>query len=129
MKQCRKVSDAISQRMPLSAEVGRHLFTCFTCQKFVRAVQVLGLLSEFRQPSVVVPKDFVERVMNGLTKEEESKNGSVMTALRWAAAILIISMAVGCGFSIPGDFVSNSEQVTSVIADYAPVDEVATLNF
>lgn len=138
MNQCREGRRNISKGIPFSMELERHLFSCSACRRFARAEQILGLLSEFRQPLAVVPEDFVERVMSGLTTKGEPKSSFALMALRWAAAILIFSMAAGYGFSISEDnsksmqevaSVTSVEQVTSFTTDHILTDEVESLGF
>lgn len=129
MNQCRKVRSAIFQEIPLSVDLEQHLFTCSACRRFVRAEQIIGLLSELRQTPTVVPEDFVERVMSGLTAKRRSKSGFVMTALRWAAAILIFSMATVYGFSTSEQSAQGVRQVALLTTGYISIDEVETLGF
>ncbi len=129
MKQCSKVRSAISQEIPLSVDLEQHLFTCSVCRRFVRAEQIIGLLGELRQTATVVPEDFVERVMSGLTTKRRPKNGFAMTVLRWAAAILIFSMATVYGFSTSEQAAKGVRQVALLTTGYISVDEVETLGF
>jgi predicted anti-sigma-YlaC factor YlaD len=130
MNQCHKVRSAISQEMPLSVDLEQHLFTCSACRRFVRVEQIIGLLSELRQtPTTVVPEDFVERVMNGLNTKRGPKSGFAMTVLRWAAAILIFSMATVYGFSTSEQAAKGVRQVALLTTGYISSDEAETLGF
>ena len=129
MNQCHKVRSAISQKIPLSVDLEQHLFTCSACRRFVRVEQIIGLLGELRQTPTVVSEDFVERVMSGLNTKMRPKSGFTMTVLRWAAAILIFSMATVYGFSTSEQAVEGVRQVALLTTGYISADEGETLGF
>ena len=66
MKDCRRIRKAVSQALPVPAELEEHLFACPACRRFVRAEQILDLMHEFRQAPGSSSPEFVERVMNSL---------------------------------------------------------------
>src|SRR5688500_12185128 len=100
MKDCRRIRKAVSQALPLSAELEEHLFACPACRCFVRVEQILGLMHEFRQAPGSGSPECVDRVMNGLEERvEEQPKKFRLEVMRWAA-ILVFSVAVGYGFSV-----------------------------
>ena len=76
MKDCRRIRKAVSQALPLPAELEEHLFACPACRRFVRVEQILGLMHEFRQAPGSSSPEFVDRVMNGLEERVESNQKS-----------------------------------------------------
>ena len=42
MKDCRRIRKAVSQTLPLPAELEEHLFVCPACRRFVRAEHILA---------------------------------------------------------------------------------------
>lgn len=97
MTKCESARQAIVRGGALSPECERHLFICPRCQKLARAERILGLLSErFRQANVIVPDDFVRRVMGRVIAGRRLP--AALT--RWvAAAVLALSFAAGFAYA------------------------------
>ena len=127
MKDCRRIRKAVSQALPVPAELEEHLFACPACRRFVRAEQILDLMHEFRQAPGSSSPEFVERVMNSLAArvEQEPKNFG-LEVMRWAA-VLVFSVAAGYGFSVGESGTKSIEWVASLAVSPTPIGSIETL--
>jgi anti-sigma factor RsiW len=129
MKSCRRIRKAVSQALPLSAELEEHLFACPGCRRFVRVEQILGLMHEFRQAPGSSSPEFVDRVMNGLEgRVEQQPKKFRLEVTRWAA-VLVFSMAAGYGFSVSEGVATSIEWAASLMVVPSPITSMETLGF
>src|SRR5262245_10223087 len=130
MKDCRKIRKAVSQNLPVPAELEQHLFVCLACRRLVRSQQILGLLHEFRQVPASVSPEFVERVMSGLTDREKKqpKAWFGLEVMRWAA-VLVFAIAVGYGFSVSEKAAKSVEWAASLTVVPSPTTSIDILGF
>jgi predicted anti-sigma-YlaC factor YlaD len=127
MKDCRRIRKAVSQALPLSAELEEHLFACPGCRRFVRVEQILGLMHEFRQAPGSSSPEFVDRVMNGREERvEEQPKKLRLEVMRWAA-VLVFSVAAGYGFSVWESGTKSLEWVASLSVSSNPIASIETL--
>lgn len=127
MKDCRRIRKAVSQALPLSAELQEHLFACPACRRFVRVEQILGLMHEFRQAPGSSSPEFVDRIMNGLEERvEEQPKKFRLEVMRWAA-VLIFAMAAGYGFAVSEGAAKSIEWVASLSVSPNPIASIETL--
>jgi hypothetical protein len=110
---CRVVRGAILRREAVTPELERHLFSCHACRSLARAERVMDQLEGYREPQVKVPPGFVERVMRGLPKvlDRGSRVAAAESLLRWAAALLLFSLAAGYGLAAAERGAQDTEQV------------------
>jgi predicted anti-sigma-YlaC factor YlaD len=129
MKDCRRIRKAVSQALPLSAELEEHLFTCPACRRFVRVEQIMGLMHEFRQAPGSSSSEFVDRVMNGLEgRVEQQPKKFRLEVMRWAA-VLVFSVAAGYGFSVWESGTKSIEWAASLMVVPSPITSMETLGF
>ena len=128
MKDCRRIRKAVSQALPVPAELEEHLFACPACRRFVRAEQILDLMHEFRQAPASFSPEFVERAMSGLAgrEEQQPKGWFGLEVMRWAA-VLVFSVAAGYGFSVGESGTKSIEWVASVAVSPTPIGSIETL--
>jgi predicted anti-sigma-YlaC factor YlaD len=129
MKDCRRIRKAVSQALPLPAELEEHLFACPACRRFVRIEQILGLMHEFRQAPGSSSPEFVDRVMSGLEERvEEQPKKFRLEVMRWAA-VLVFSVAAGYGFSVWESGTKSIEWAASLMVVPSPITSMETLGF
>jgi predicted anti-sigma-YlaC factor YlaD len=129
MKDCRRIRKAVSQALPLSAELEEHLFACPACRRFVRVEQILGLMHEFRQAPGSSSPEFVDRVMSGLEERvEEQPKKFRLEVMRWAA-VLVFSVGAGYGFSVWESGTKSIEWAASLMVVPSPITSMETLGF
>jgi predicted anti-sigma-YlaC factor YlaD len=129
MKDCRRSRKAVSQALPLPAELEEHLFACPACRRFVRIEQILGLMHEFRQAPGSSSPEFVDRVVNGLKERvEEQPKKFRLEVMRWAA-VLVFSIAAGYGFSVWEGAATSIEWAASLMVVPSPITSMETLGF
>ena len=128
MKDCRRIRKAVSQALPVPAELEEHLFACDACRRFVRVEQILNLMDEFRQAPGSSSPEFVEGVMSGLAgrEKQQPKGWSGLEVMRWAA-VLVFSVAAGYGFSVGESGTKSIEWVASLAVSPTPIGAIETL--